>query len=238
MESKVNYTVVGAFVIALTAAIVVATIWLSAGFSHVEYEIYAVYMDESVTGLNIDSPVKYNGVDVGLVKNIELSRQNPQRVRLLLNVKADTPITIGTTATLNVQGLTGVAYVSLQGTFKDNQPLQAKPGESYPVIKSSPSLLVRLDTTIRDLSRNLDQISTKAQAFLNTNNQHAVEQTLANLNQLSSAFINQTLPAANQALNNLNTASLNLASTIEEIKENPTILLRGQTPQPAGPGEK
>ena len=40
METNVNYTLVGAFVIALVTATVLAIIWLSSGFSIKENDIY------------------------------------------------------------------------------------------------------------------------------------------------------------------------------------------------------
>ena len=102
METKVNYALVGTFVICLVAAIVLTVIWLSAGFSAQDNAIYKVYMTESVSGLNIDSPVEFNGVGVGSVERMEISADNPNLVILLLKVKSNTPVTEGTTATLNL----------------------------------------------------------------------------------------------------------------------------------------
>ena len=109
METKVNYTMVGLFVIGLFSAIVMSVIWLSAGMTATEYTVYQVLMKESVSGLSIDAPVEFNGVNVGNIKNIEISQKDPQVVIVLLNVKEHTPITVGTRATLNMKGLTGIA---------------------------------------------------------------------------------------------------------------------------------
>ncbi len=57
-------------------------------------------MHESVAGLGVNSAVKYNGVNVGSVKKTSLNNQNPEQVRLLLQIEEHTPITEGTTATL------------------------------------------------------------------------------------------------------------------------------------------
>ena len=43
-------------------------------------------------------------------------------------------------AVLQTQGLTGIAFVELTAGSRDSPPLQAQPGEEYPVIKSGPSL--------------------------------------------------------------------------------------------------
>src|SRR5687768_2587669 len=111
METKVNYTIVGAFIILLIAAICLGIIWLASGLSLEKYTTYLVYMQESVSGLSVDSTVEYNGVDVGKVKSIELNHKNPQLVEVLLSIKSTTPITRGTSATLTSRGVTGVVYI-------------------------------------------------------------------------------------------------------------------------------
>src|SRR5436190_24002712 len=101
METNVNYTVVGGFVIILMACFVVAIIWLSSGFSLEKDSTYMIYMQESVSGLAPDSAVEYNGVDVGSVKSVELNAKNPQLVEVMVQIKHNTPITQGTIATLS-----------------------------------------------------------------------------------------------------------------------------------------
>src|SRR3990167_78058 len=100
METNVNYTVVGAFILILMTISILAIIWLSSGFNFKTNTTYLIYMTESVSGLNIDSPVEYNGVTVGGVKDIKIDPNNPQRVQLIVNIHSATPITQGTVATL------------------------------------------------------------------------------------------------------------------------------------------
>jgi len=280
MEPKVNYTIVGIFVISLITAIIVTALWLSVGISNKTYKIYRVYMNESVAGLSVDSPVQYNGVTVGHITDISLNDQNPQQVKLLLAIESDTPITENTTATLMSQGLTGIAYVGLRSSSADLKPLELLPGEDYPVIKTSPSLMVRLDTAVSELTGNLSQISSELHAILDTQNQQALSQTLQNIDQLTRTLANnskdlsntlklvnqfmanstkasqqfpellkngqrtlnilneQTLPNINSLINNLSSTSSNLLMTSKAIKQNPSILLRGEAPPPPGPGER
>src|SRR5579862_5073466 len=159
MDTEVNYTIVGAFVILLFASFVLGIIWLSSGFAIKQYSIYQVYMQESVSGLSIDSAVEYNGVDVGSVKSIELNHKNPKLVELLLNIKSETPITRGTVATLQAKGITGLTYVALKDKSTDLRPLVAEKGQEYPVIKTSPSIFTRIDTALSELSIKFGKIS-------------------------------------------------------------------------------
>jgi phospholipid/cholesterol/gamma-HCH transport system substrate-binding protein len=86
METNVNYTIVGIFVISIISVIILAIIWLSSGLSTQTYTIYKVLMQESVSGLSPDSVVEYNGVNVGSVTTIQINKKNPQIVEVLLKI--------------------------------------------------------------------------------------------------------------------------------------------------------
>ncbi|WP_170131765.1 MlaD family protein [Aquicella lusitana] len=272
METKVNYTIVGAFVIALVGAITLSVIWLSSGFSFERYSIYMVYMKESVTGLNIDSPVEYNGVDVGSVKSIEINHKNPQMVEVLINIKSATPITMGTTAMLSTRGVTGVSFIALQDKSTDLRPLEIKQGQTYPVIKTVPSIFMRLDAALSKLSENFGEISQAFQSVFDKENLQSIKGILSNLDRVTGTLaINnrkleailantakatqqltplmrsstsamrvietQTLPAAYQVLSNLDDVARTLAEVSAEVKQNPSVILRGVDRQVLGPGE-
>ena len=110
MESKVKFASVGAFVIVLTLAMIGGALWLSSGkYYRKTYDTYETYMTESVSGLNLNAPVRYRGVDVGRVRTIMLAPDNVEQVRLVLDVERGTPVKEDTLATLQMQGLTGIA---------------------------------------------------------------------------------------------------------------------------------
>ena len=71
MEAKFNFAVVGIFVLTLGAALIGGVLWLTSGkYYGKSYKTYVTYMTESVAGLNLNAPVKYRGVDVGIVRKI------------------------------------------------------------------------------------------------------------------------------------------------------------------------
>lgn len=245
MDTNVNYTMVGLFVISLIAAIVLGIIWLSAGLSLEGNATYLVYMQESVSGLSVDSPIEYNGVTVGTVKSIQLNKQNPHLVEVFLNIKSDTPITVETVATLNTRGLTGITYMALKDKGTDATPLRAGAGQPYPVIPTAPSFFLRIDTMLNKLTGSLTQLSKSLQSVLDQENQRSIKAILFNLdratrtsNGVIQSLETQTIPAANQAIANLNDLAKNLSGVSSEIKQNPAILIRGKEQQPLGPGEK
>ncbi len=186
MEEKVNFVLVGVFVLVLTAALIAGVLWLSSGKSYrVSYDIYQTYMKESVAGLSVNAPVRYRGVEIGRVQKIELAPGNVEQVRLTLGVEHGVPIKVDTVAVLQVQGLTGIAYVELTGGSRDSPLLQSPQGGGYPVIKSQPSLLARLDSAVTTLLDNLNHASANLNAVLDENNRRALKSTLADLAVLS-----------------------------------------------------
>ena len=159
MEPRVNYALVGLFVIALTGVFVLTTLWLMGVGPRGDYRTFAIYPPESVAGIVEESLVKYQGVDVGKVREVGIDPRDPRRVRLLIDVRRDLPIDAHTTARLATQGLTGLVYfIELRGGEPmgepGGQPLATAPGADYPVIRTVPSDMARLQQTGTEL---LDQ---------------------------------------------------------------------------------
>lgn len=186
METKVNYAIVGFFVLVFGMALIAVIIWLGAGAAYRKsYNDYLVYMSESVAGLNVNAPVRFRGVSVGKVKEISLAADRQESVRLLLQIEKGIPIREDTVATLRSQGLTGIATIELSGGSPDSPLLKAEDGERYPVIKSSPSLISRLDTSITPLLANLNKSVESLNDTLNSKNRADLSKILDNIARLS-----------------------------------------------------
>jgi len=193
----VNYALVGAFVLTLGTLLVAGILWLASGGAwQKKYDVYLAVEDESVAGLNLNAPVKYNGVDVGKVQAIHLDAATPKKVNLLFAIERGTPIKEDTIAILKTQGLTGIAYVELSGGSVASPLLLAKAGASYPVIQTSPSLYARLDNVLSRVLVKLDSTSTNLNAFLSKDNQAAFQAILANV-----AVVTRTLADRKDSLN-------------------------------------
>ena len=196
MEDKVNYPLVGAFVLVLGAALIAGVLWLAAGsLGQKRYEPYESIIPESVSGLNVDAPVKYLGVDVGKVRQIRLEPKNPQHVQLLLLIERGTPVKQDTTAVLRTQGLTGIAYVELSGGSVDSPPLVATVEGQIPSIRSRPSLTTRLESELTTVLANLNRTSVSLTAALDDDNRAQLKKTLA-----ATAEVMQALAAQKKAL--------------------------------------
>jgi len=186
MTPRTNDVLVGVFVLALGAALIFGILWFSAGRIGRGYDEYVVYMDESVIGLSRDSSVKYYGVDVGRVHRIELGPGYPRRVRLLLQLNHGTPVKKDTVASLEAQGLTGLAFINLTGGGAGAEPLEP-PGaeEEYPVIRSEHSTWGGLEHKLFELATHLNDAAARLKSLLSDENQEHIRKTLAHLEALN-----------------------------------------------------
>lgn len=219
-----NYTVVGAFVLALGAALIAVVLWLASGGAwQTKYDLYLAQEDESVAGLNLNAPVKYNGVDVGKVRQIHLDANNPDRVNLLFAIERGTPIKEDTVAVLKTQGLTGIAYVELSGGTQASPTLRATAGNRYPVIRTKPSLAARLENVLTNVLAKLDSTSTNINAILSAENQAAFKSALADVASVARTLaarkdsIDSSITHAARTLENSSQASAQIGPVIERI---------------------
>ena len=191
-----NFALVGAFVLVLGGVLIAAVLWLATGGAFQKtYDLYLAIEDESVAGLNLNAPVKYNGVDVGKVREIRLDPVNPERVNLLFAIERGTPIKEDTVAVLKTQGLTGIAYVELSGGAREAAPLRATAGNRYPLIRTKPSLSARLENVLTSVLAKLDSTSSNINAILSDANRAAFTSALADL-----ASVTHTIAARKETI--------------------------------------
>jgi phospholipid/cholesterol/gamma-HCH transport system substrate-binding protein len=224
MDDKVNYSMVGAFVLVLGAVLIAGVLWLAAGVQGGKrYGTYQSIMRESVAGLNVDAPVKYLGVDVGKVKEIAIDPSNSSQVRLRFLIEQGTPIKTDTEAVLKTQGLTGIAYVELSGGTADSPSLRPSDGEDIPTIRSKPSLSTRLESVLSMVLASVDRLSTNLNATFDADTRKALKQML-----VDTATVTRTLASQQAALasgisdaartaRNTARASEHLASSVDRV---------------------
>lgn len=187
---------VGAFVLVLGAGLMGVVLWLASGGAlQKRYDLYLAIETEPVAGLNLNAPVKYNGVDVGKVRTIQLDPANPEHVRLVFAIERGTPINQDTLAVLKTQGLTGIAYVELEGGGRESAPLRASAPGQYPEIRTKPSLSARLENVLTSVLAKLDQTSNNINAMLSDDNRVAFTHALSDI-----AAVSHTLAARKTTL--------------------------------------
>jgi phospholipid/cholesterol/gamma-HCH transport system substrate-binding protein len=225
MEPRVHYVIVGLFVMILGTITVGASLWLAYGDISRESRTYRVYMNESVSGLFIDAPVKYRGVQVGNVKALNLVMDGPEQVQVTMEIDAAVKIKEDTVARLDVQGVTGIASIELSGGSRDAPELTAKPGEPYPVIQPGQSLFTRVDSAMTELVGNMNTVMHDLHEMLTPQARESVMNILKNADLLSAALAEQR-QSLGDSMVNFSTFSHNLAGASERM---PDLLARVDT---------
>lgn len=185
MESKVNYTLVGVFVLLMSGLLIAFAFWLGKyNDSASAYTHYKVYLTESAAGLAPEAAVKFNGVDVGKVVSIRINPQNSEEIELILKIKKETPIRIDSTATLKFFGITGLAFIEIKGGSRKS-PLIINSDDTIAIIPTAPSLIKRLDETLSGVVTKLSDTLDRTNAVMSTQNTQNFSDTLQNLKTLT-----------------------------------------------------
>ncbi|EIS1949472.1 MCE family protein [Campylobacter upsaliensis] len=212
MENKASYFWVGIFIFGVFFASLIFMLWLG-GYSEEEsFEYYEIHTQESVAGLGLKAPVRLLGVEVGSVENISIYTKQNLGVNILIKVKKETPIKEDTFATLQLQGITGLKFIQLQGGSVNSKKLTSDDG--YPVIAFRESFLATIDRQGERIFSLIKTADDKSKRLLSDENLQNIEMLLKNLAQLS-----ENLNANSKALSkNLNEASQNVALMAKEVE--------------------
>lgn len=185
METRAEYVLVGSFVLVLLAGMAVVLLWFVQAPFKVSTAPYDIYFDGSVSGLDVGSDVRYNGVLVGRVATITLDRQRPTQVRVTVDINRDVTIRNDCVAELQIKGLTGTAYVEIGGVSGTAPPLVAEKGQPYPVIRSRSSQLTELFNGMPVLIQKLSTLADQLNDVTDADSRAALAETLANMRKVS-----------------------------------------------------
>ena len=140
---------VGLFVAIGMVIAIIAIIWLGMSNYLLEGMYYAAYFDESVQGLDKDSPVKYRGLSIGRVHSISVA-QDANLIEVILKIESEQQIeealTVDLVARLKSVGITGIMFIELErkrpGELDFTPTLSFK--SKYPVVATRPSEIQKL----------------------------------------------------------------------------------------------
>lgn len=215
MENKSHAFVAGLFALLLGLAALAALYWL--GGTREETHDYVVVTKQNIGGLNPQAQVRYRGIRVGKVSDIRLDPDDYANILVTISVNEDVPLTHGTVAKLNYQGVTGLAHILLLETGKDSEPL-VPDDDKPPRITMIPSLFDELGETGAATLRQARQLMVSANAMLNEKNARHLTATLANLEAASGSMkpaldnLNGTLVQVRKLLDDRNLKNLSQAA--------------------------
>jgi phospholipid/cholesterol/gamma-HCH transport system substrate-binding protein len=217
MYSKVNYTIVGFFVVLFTIGMVWFGFWLGKYNQPDEYTTYETYFSESVSGLAKNSTVMLHGITVGYVDDITIDKAHIDKTKVILKIKKDIPITKDMRTTLKMMGITGLLNVEIEGGSNKAEIL--KPNENNPpTIPSKMSWINETKQMVVTLSSDMKDISNQLKKLLSDSN-------IEHINSLVSNFDSATIKA-NQSFDEINNTIEIFNNAIKDIDNNISVALK------------
>ena len=237
METKANHVWVGAVTLALLALVAAAIMWV-ARLNEGGRNEYDIFFKQSVDGLSKGSGVTFSGVPVGQVSQIELWKKDPSFVRVRIAVEQDSPIRVGTTATIQ-SNFTGISNIQLVGASNSAPELTCKGQqatacpEGVPVIPTKRGGLGELLNSAPVLLERLATLTERLTLVFSDRNQASLERILANTDKLTGGLANTT-PQMQAALAELQTTLAEARSALaafEQAAATANSVLDGETRQ-------
>jgi len=162
MAKKTSNFLIGLFVVMGVLIGAVLIVWLSASKYFQKGPVYAAYFNESVQGLQMDSAVKYRGVDVGNVEKIRVAPDNKLiEIIMKINLKGENASEL--VAQLKSAGITGLVFIELDQRDPKAPDLSPKIefATEYPVIPSRPSDIAMFLSSIEHILTGVKTIDFK-----------------------------------------------------------------------------
>ncbi len=189
METRASYVLVGIFVMVFAFGVIVALIWLGGQTGQEKLVEYEIQFTDPVSGLGNGASVQYRGVPVGQVTGIRIDEQDPKLIRVRIQVRATTPIKEDGLATLQYQGITGVAFVQLRGGSPESPRLRSPGPDGKPaVIKAQSSGLAELMDRAPELFSSLQTLVERASKILDEKNRQSIAGILSDVDTWTDAL--------------------------------------------------
>ncbi len=203
MASTKTKFAVGLFVAGGITLVLLAIIWLGVTRYFEKGQFYVTYFNESVQGLDKDSPVKYRGVSIGRVEKIGVAPDS-KLIQVILKIESGQKLGSNMVAQMKPVGITGSMFIELDQKGKDEpdrSPHLSFPSK-YPIVASKPSEISELFTGIDNLLNqlnaiDLEGISDKLKLTLFNLNQSIVDVDVKSI----SANLVSSLESIDQILN-------------------------------------
>lgn len=140
-------------------------------------EIYCTnFKDTSVSGLYVGAAVKFQGVDVGKVSQINVNPADLNSIVVQMKIRRDFPVKKDMGATLTYTGLTGQRFILLSGGSMESENIP--PGGEIVA-------LVGLTERAEDIFSNIDTTLKSINKLLNPESQQRITKFLENMEKSS-----------------------------------------------------
>lgn len=220
MENRSHALAAGIFVILLGLTSALAVFYLSDKRDISRY--YILETRRNVTGLNTQAQVRYRGIRAGKVESIDIDDNDPRLILVRISLDRKYRLTRGTTAQLDSQGITGIAYIKLEDPGTDTEPLTGG-DDNPPHIELKAAMLDTLSESAGDIASQIGAVSARLNTLLDDRNTKNLARTMENMATASEglrqlpeimAGLKETLSATN--IERMNSILVHLEKTMGE----------------------
>jgi len=231
MARKTSKFMIGLFVTIGILIGVVAVVWLGASKYFEKGATYVTYFDESVQGLQLDSAVKYRGVEAGRVEKIRVAPDN-KLIEVVMKINLRGELERDHVAQLKAAGITGIVFVELDRKELGEPNLSPKItfASEYPIIPSKPSDIKQLLTGIDDVIQSLKKIDTQGVSDQVKSTLKVLESTVAGVNSVVGS-VEKTLGAGKleEAMVEVKNTLLKVQNFVSDVQKELQALNLGKT---------
>lgn len=157
METRANYAIVGLFAVIVIFAAFGFIYWMSEYGRGGPTAQLIIRIPGSANGLSVGSPVRFNGIPVGSVRSLFIDKADPKFSIAMTEIRADAPVTASSKAILEIQGLTGAAYIELSGGEPGDREILREAME-----RDEPAVLVADQSSVTNILTTADKILQRA----------------------------------------------------------------------------
>jgi phospholipid/cholesterol/gamma-HCH transport system substrate-binding protein len=232
MNRKSQNIRLGIFIMVSGAFLLLIIGWFTGrGLFEPKDTYYIAYRDISVTGLEVGSPVKYLGINVGSVKDISIHPRDFNTVVFEITVDPDTPIKEDAVADIAAVGITGMKAIEIRGGTPESGFLAPEsfiePGSTMAVDISGRAevMAFKLEEILNNLMgftqpANLENFTQAAEniATLARNSNNTMQEFDAMLSENREDF-RETVTAISSISGTVNNAATDFASSMQKFNE-------------------
>ena len=183
MARKVSKFMIGLFVTIGVSIGLIAVIWIGAFKYFEKGATYVTFFNESVQGLQVDSAVKYRGVEVGRVEKIRVAPDS-KLIEVVMKIDLRGELEREYVAQLKAAGITGIVFIELNRK-EPGEPNLSPPitfASEYPMVASKPSDMSQIVSSVQVILEDLKKIDTAGISNQIKTTLTVVEATVDNLN--------------------------------------------------------
>jgi len=210
MVSKAQKFRLGIFLVVISVLMIIFLVLVAGNKIMEKRDIYYIkYQDLTVSGLQIGGPVRYHGINIGRVDEINIDPEDVTSVIVVVSVKEQTPLKEDVAASLTPIGITGLLQIEISGGSNAAELLA--PG-SY--IESGGSAFQSITGKAEIIADKVEVLLNNLAAITNEENRLKLDNILTNVDSL----INDNRQPVNAMIQNINMMISELGNTTNYLK--------------------